>query len=226
MRASAAGVEVAALIAAAMLAIPAQQEAAPGVRLLVERVQERYQEAPDMQARFVQRQLSRLGSVMQEVHGMLYIATPGRMRWEYAADGQLLVAGGPGREIYSYFPADNQVEVYETEVSEASDMPILYLAGQGNLRRDFDIEAVEWGAPLAPGNVQLELRPRRGEPSFERLIIEVEPFRATIVRLINFDKLRNVIEYQFHDVEFDVGLADDLFEFEIPAGADVILIGG
>ena len=50
--------------------------------------------------------------------------------------------------------------------------------------------------------------------------------RATIVRLVNFDNLRNTVEYQFHDVQYDADLDDGLFEFEIPAGAEVVHIGG
>ena len=50
--------------------------------------------------------------------------------------------------------------------------------------------------------------------------------RATIARLINFDNVRNTVDYQFHDVQYDAGLSDDLFEFDIPDGADVVHIGG
>jgi len=70
------------------------------------------------------------------------------------------------------------------------------------------------------------LRPRRPGAAFERLILEVEPLRGTIARLVNFDNLRNTIDYQFHDVQYDVDLSDDLFEFEIPKDADVVFIGG
>jgi outer membrane lipoprotein-sorting protein len=47
-----------------------------------------------------------------------------------------------------------------------------------------------------------------------------------IVRLVIYDNLRNTLDYQFHDVQFDPGLSEELFEFEIPEGADVIFIEG
>ena len=203
----------------------AQQESSPGIGLLVERVQERLDETTDLRARFVQHRLSRLGSITQTASGRLYMQTPGKMRWEYEPDDQLLVAGGLGREMYHFFPDDNQVQVYQSDQMSGSDIPILYLTGRGSLRRDFNIERVEWGPTLSPGNVQLELRPRRDGASFERLILEVEPMQAAIVRLVKFDNLRNTIDYQFHDVEFDIGLDDALFEFEIPDGADVMFVG-
>jgi len=193
------------------------------VDALIERIQDKY-ESVELKAHFVQKRLSRLGSVMTTVEGDLYIRTPGRMRWEYHTTNQLLVAGGPGRATYLYLPEDNQVQVMQADLSSASE-PILYLFGRGRLRRDFDIQVIDWGVPLHRGNVQLELLPRRGGASFERLILEVEPRQATVVRLVTYDNLRNTLDYQFHDIQFDPGLPDALFEFDIPAGADVIYVG-
>ncbi len=169
------------IAAAGILAVSQQQALAPGIESLVERIEERYDDAA-ITAHFVQNRLTRLGSVMTSAEGELYIATPGRMRWEYATTDRLLVAGGVGRETYFYLPEDNQVSVIQTDTANPSQYPILYLSGRGNLRRDFDVQVVEWGTPLARGNVQLELRPRRSGASFQRLVIEVDPVRATISR--------------------------------------------
>lgn len=216
---------VGAIVAACMMVLSQQQAPAPGIASLVERIQERYQDA-NIKAHFVQNRLSRLGSVMTSAEGELYISAPGRMRWEYTTIDQLMVAGGPGRQTYLYFPGDNQVQVMQADVADPSRYPILYLSGRGSLRRDFDVQVVEWGTPLSRNNVQLELRPRRADAAFERLILEVDPVQATIARLVNFDNLRNTIEYQFHEVQYDANLPDDLFEFEIPEGAEVVFIGG
>ena len=216
---------VGAITAACIMVLSQQQAPAPGIDRLVERIQERYDDA-DIKAHFVQNKLSRLGSVMTSAEGELYIRTPGRMRWEYTTTDQLIVAGGPGRETYLYLPRDNQVQVIQADVADPRQYPIMYLSGRGSLRRDFDIQVVEWGTPLSRNNVQLELHPRRAGGSFERLILEVDPVRATIARLVNFDNLRNTIEYRFSEVQYDAGLSDDLFEFEIPENAEVVFIGG
>lgn len=216
---------VGAIAAACLMALPLQEAPAPGIERLVERIEQRYGNA-DLQAHFAQHRLSRLGSVLSSAEGEVYISTPGRMRWQYTSTDTLMVIGGEGREAYLYLPADNTVQVMPTDTVNPSQYPFLYLSGRGSLRRDFHIEVVEWGTPLSRNNVQLELRPRRAETSFERLIIEVEPLQATIVRLVNFDNLSNPVDYQFHDVRFDVDLPAELFEFEIPAGADTVYIGG
>lgn len=217
---------VAVAVALTVPSLAANQEPqAPGIELLVERVQERLEEVTDLRGRFVQRRLSRLGSVTLEVSGRIFVQPPGKMRWEYDND-QLFVATGSGRESYLYFAEDNQVQVIQEELSDTSQTPILYLSGRGNLRRDFRVSQVQWGPPLDSGNIQLELVPRRRQTSFRRLILEVEPMRATIARLIVFENTNNTIDYQFHDVEVNVGLDDSIFEFEIPEGADVMYIGG
>ena len=146
---------VGAITAACIMVLSQQQAPAPGIDRLVERIQERYDQA-DISAHFVQNRLSRLGSVMTSAEGELYISTPGRMRWEYTTIDQLMVVGGPGRATYLYFPGDNQVQVIQANLADPSQYPILYLAGRGSLRRDFDIQVVEWGTPLSRNNVQLE----------------------------------------------------------------------
>lgn len=216
---------VGAIAAACLVALPQQEAPAPGIERLVERIQERYEDA-SIQAHFVQHRLSRLGSVMNSAEGEVYIEAPGRMRWEYAGSGQLMVVGGEGRDAYLYMPADNQVSVMQTDEITPAQYPWLYLAGRGSLRRDFRVEPVEWSTPLNRNNVQLELTPRRDASGIERLILEVDPLQATIARLVHFDNLRNTVDWQFHDVQFDVQLSDELFEFEIPAGAKKVYVGG
>jgi outer membrane lipoprotein carrier protein len=196
----------------------------PGIGRLVDRVQQRLRESADLEARFVQRRLTRFGSVIVERQGILYIQPPGRMRWEYDQPRDLWVSAGD--EAYFYLPDDNQVQVYQMTDSEASELPIMYLAGRGDLLRDFEIEEVDWGPKLAPGNIQLSLQPRRQDASFTLLVLEVEPMSAAVARLVQVDRVNNTIDYQFHDIEYDVGLPESLFTFEIPPGADVIYIGG
>lgn len=214
------------LCATSMVSVVAAQDdrPGPGIERLVDRVQQALRTTNDLEATFVQRRLTRFGSVIVERRGKLYIQPPGRMRWEYEAPADLWVSAGD--EAYFFLPEDNQVQVYRTAESEASELPIMYLAGKGDLVRDFEIEETNWGPKLAPGNIQLLLQPRREDASFTSLVLEIEPMSATISRLVQIDRLNNTIDYQFHDIEYDVGLPEGLFEFDIPPGADVIYIGG
>ncbi len=201
-----------------------ENQPGPGIERLAARVQQRLREVAGLEARFVQRRLTRFGSVIVEREGKLYIQPPGRMRWEYDQPPDVFVTAG--EEAYFFLVNDNQVQVFQTEASEASQTPIMYLAGKGDLLRDFDIEETDWGPKLAPGNIQLHMRPRQEGASFTLLVLEVEPMTASIARLVQVDRISNTIDYQFHDIEYDVGFSDSFFEFEIPPGADVVYIGG
>lgn len=199
---------------------PAQQE---GLEALVRRVQEGHRQIHDLQARFVQRRGAPGGRTL-EARGTLYIKLPGRMRWEYESPEPRVAVTG-GERLYWYLPADNQVQVFDLQSGEVGQTPTLYLAGQGDLVRDFRVEEGSWGVPLSQGNVQLRLLPVHEDAPFESLQLEVDPDTAMVARLVVVDLLGNATDYQFHDREVNVGLPDSLFEFRIPPAAEVIYVG-
>lgn len=195
----------------------------PGLVRLVERVQERHQQAGGLEARFVQRSLSRFGAVTKQAAGVVTIRPPGNMRWEYD-DGQLFVVSGD--EMILHRPTRNQVQIYPVDRQRTEDTPILYLSGEGDLLRDFLIEPTSWREPLAADNVQLRLTPRRPGSSVEALILEVVPMSARIARLVQIEAVQSTVDYQFHDARYNVDVPDSTFRFEIPEGADVVRVGG
>ena len=72
------------------------------------------------------------------------------MRWEYSApDDKLFVSDGV--KIYSYIPADKQVIVSTVPPADQASTPTLFLAGKGNLARDFTASIVDVPAGRAGG---------------------------------------------------------------------------
>lgn len=214
-----------------LLLVPAasaagQQEVSglgPGLERLVERVQERYRDTVGLEARFVQRSFSRFGALTKEASGVLTIRSPGNLRMEYD-DGQLFVVSGD--EMILYRPRRNQVQIRPFGQERTENAPVLYLTGQGDLLQDFHIEPGSWRQALAPDNVQLRLTPRRRGSTLEALILEVAPMSARVVRLVQMEAVGSNVEYRFHDVRTNVEIADSVFEFEVPEGADVVRVGG
>lgn len=187
---------------------------------VVRDVQLRLEEIRDLRARFVQRREMPGGRVIEQ-SGRLFVRTPGRMRWEYVEpEPRLFVATGDA--LYWYVPADEQVQVMEPEALQASRTPILFLSGEGDLLEEFEVYPGRWDEPLRPGNVQVQLYPRRETADFESLILEIRPETALVERLVKVEYLGSPIEYRFEDIEVDVGLSPELFEFTIPPGADLV----
>ncbi len=186
---------------------------------LLRAVQERYRGFDDLRMRFLQRQQRRRGSVVVESTGVWVIRTPNLVRVEYDGSGRTFVADGEA--VYWYVPEDNQVHIYPAEKAGAGQLPIAYLAGQGDLVGDFHVSGTEWEERLQPGNVQLQLDPRADGTDFQRLVVEIDPDTALIARLVSFGRLGESTEYRFLTIETDVGVSDELFRFEIPPGVDV-----
>ncbi len=68
--------------------------------------------------------------------GRLLVKKPGKMRWDYTApETKLFVSDGV--KMYSYIPQDKQVIVSAVPPDDKATTPTLFLAGKGNLTRDF-----------------------------------------------------------------------------------------
>src|SRR5476649_1783751 len=76
--------------------------------------------------------------------GHVLVKKPGKMRWEYTAPEKKLFISD-GVRIYSYVPEDKQVVVGAVPKDDQAGAPILFLAGKGNLARDFRPSVVAAG---------------------------------------------------------------------------------
>lgn len=188
---------------------------------LAQAVQRKYDTVRDFSADFVhtyrggvlRRQLSEKGRV--------FIKKPGRMRWEYSApDEKLFVSDS--MKIYSYVPADKQVVVMSMPDQTTATTPVLFLAGRGNINRDFSAEL----APLPDGLPKdlraLKLTPKGRQPDFEWLVIGVDPATFGLRGLVFVDAQGGTSTFSFANLKENVGLADKTFDFRIPRGVNVV----
>ena len=186
---------------------------------LLRRVQERYRALQDLRVRFRQRRVARPGMPAREASGIWFARPPERIRVEYDLSGRVLVADGEA--LYWYLPEDRQVQIRAQDSVASGQTPMLYLTGGGDFGSDFVVTGTEWQEKLAPGNVQLRLDPLNEDTAYTHLILEVDRDTAMIARLVSFGLLGESSEFLFLDVETDLGLAEELFQFKIPADVDV-----
>jgi outer membrane lipoprotein carrier protein len=153
--------------------------------------------------------------------GTVQIKKPGRMRWEYTApDKKTFVSDA--REIYSYIPADKQVIVSAVPTDDEATTAVLFLAGKGNLTRDFTVSYVDGGAA---DTWTLRLDPRRKQRDYDWLVLVVDRATLQIRGLTAADQQGGRSTFQFTNYHQNTGLADSVFAFKIPRGADVIRAG-
>jgi outer membrane lipoprotein-sorting protein len=100
--------------------------------------------------------------------------------------------------------------------------PALFLAGKGDISRDFTPTYAE-GA--APGTLALKLTPRRTEPEYEYLVVAVDPATLQIRALTTRDRQGGESTLTFSNLKENTGVSDKEFAFRIPRGVDVITDG-
>jgi outer membrane lipoprotein carrier protein len=153
--------------------------------------------------------------------GRLFIKKPGKMRWEYNGPEEKLFVSD-GTKIYSYLPQDKQVIVSTVPPDGAAPAPALFLAGKGNLMRDFSVSFDEVAAGVPPGARALKLVPKMPQPDYDWLVLLVDPSTLRLRGLVTTDAQGGTSSFSFSNLKENVGLADKAFAFTIPRGVDVV----
>jgi outer membrane lipoprotein carrier protein len=204
-----------------LLGVPAA-EAAPSLNDVVDKVQETCMHAQDLSAQFEQITSIRSLNQEQRASGILLLKRPRMMRWEYQKpEPRLFVTDG--KTLWAYSPADKQVVVQEVGEAFASRLPISILAGDCQLRMDFEVRQVENAATRGSGtSMILDLRPKHAEAGITRMLLEVSLKTYTIQRITVFDPSGNTNVYRLSDLKLNPGLEDQRFTFTPPAGVTVV----
>ncbi len=196
-------------------------QARPAPDALAKSLQQRYQGIRDFSADFVHSYRGGVLRTQTRERGTVSVKKPGRMRWVYTApEKKEFVADGV--KVYSYIPEDRQVIVSDVPPDDQATTPALFLAGKGDIGRDFSAAYAE---NPAPGTVALKLTPRKTEPEYEYLVVAMDPATLQIRALTTRDRQGGESTLTFSNLKENQGIPDKEFEFRIPRGVDVITDG-
>ena len=211
-------------IAGCALAIAAVRGDTRSAADLARELQAKYDKVRDFSTDFVH---TYQGGVLKKQiteRGRLLIKKPGKMRWEYSApDEKLFVSDGV--KIYSYLPQDKQVIVGTVPQGDQATTPTLFLAGKGDLLRDFTPSLVDVPAGLPKDSRALKLVPKSPQKDYDWLILDVDPGSLALRGLVTVDAQGGQSTFQFTNLKENVGIADKEFTFRIPRGVEVITDG-
>jgi outer membrane lipoprotein carrier protein len=153
--------------------------------------------------------------------GHLLVKKPGKMRWDYSTpETKQFVSDGV--KMYSYIPQDKQVIVATVPPDEDAPTPTLFLAGKGNVTRDFTPSLVDAPAAMPAGSRALKLVPKSRQRDYDWLVLVLEPGTLSIRGLLTVDEQGGKSSFSFTNLKENVGLADKDFAFKIPRGVDVV----
>jgi outer membrane lipoprotein carrier protein len=166
-------------------------------------------------AEFVQVVQDRQGQVTDRATGTLTVSRPNRFRWDYRQPfEQTIVADG--QKLWLYDPDLQQVTVRSLEQGLGAT-PAMLLSGAGRVGDAFSAGPVE----QSRGWTWSRLVPKQKGTDFERVSLAFTSGNE-LAAMELVDKLGQTTTIEFSQVQRGLPLADSVFRFVPPKGADVI----
>lgn len=202
------------LIAALFLGGPVLAQSSGESPAGVQTLRNALDELDTLRADFEQTVLNSEFTVDEVSSGTLAIKRPGRFRWDYQEpEERLLIADG--ERMWIYEPEFEQATVQAMDQTLATS-PAMLLTGEGDLEESFRIEDEGVQGELH----WVRLTPRVQDSEFEQVRIGIGERTVELMELR--DNLGGVTRIEFDNIELNPQLPDSLFQFEPPAGTDVI----
>lgn len=186
------------------------------VKSLVDRMQAFYENTADFTARFEQKYTYKTFKRTQTSSGDVTFKKPGLMRWEYQSPSKktFVLAGD---KVYAYDPEAmllTKASIGTNQLSAA----VTFLFGQGKLADEFEIEKV---ACQDCAGALLQLTPLQPDPRFKRILLEVDPKSAQVIRSTVVDPDGSTNRITFKSLKTNTGVSLDAFKLEPPEGTQV-----
>jgi len=192
---------------------------ATGQEVLSE-IQSRYEKTNDFEANFIQEYIGKVMKQPSKGEGKVYFKKKGMMRWDYTVPNQKLISDG--HTLWYYQPEEKQVLVSDVSKVLKERTPLAFLAGEGNLSRDFNLLNLNESVSQKEDNYVVELAPKEPLATLSKLILTVDKKTYIVLQADVVDGLGNVTRTRFIDTKTNVGLANSFFQFTIPPGTEVI----
>lgn len=174
-------------------------------------------DAHTWQAAFEQTVLDDDGHVLEVADGRVYVARPGRFRWDYLTPYEQSIITD-GRTLWIY---DQDLEQITRRPVDGSleRTPAALLGERFDLDSRFTVTEMPDDGALA----WVALAPREDDEQYQRIRVGFDG--DTLVQMQLADSLGQVTVLRFTDIERNSAVDPGLFEFVPPPGVDIIDTG-
>jgi len=179
-----------------------------------ERLDRFFEKVTTFKASFTQVVLDENLLALEETNGLLWIARPGRFRWDYeSVHAQTIVADG--QVLWVYDVELEQVTRRQQE-SAIGQTPAVLLSSGRQYRKDYNVTilgsqgAINW----------ISLIPKSSDGSFAEVQLGFEGETLRLIQLL--DELNQITRVTLADVVENETIPDSVFHFVPPTGVDVI----
>jgi outer membrane lipoprotein carrier protein len=187
---------------------------------VVEALQKSYDSTTDFVADFRQETEVKTLNRTMKAFGKLSFKRPGKMFWRYDEPKNQFVLTD-GKHLYFYQPEQNQVIKSPLKNAFRGDIPLSFLLGLGNLKKDF---TATLKASDDKQNV-LRLEPKGEAGGYSEILLGVSKASSDILWVSVRDAASNLTTLRFSAMRKGVGIQDSLFQVKIPEGADIVELG-
>ena len=179
-----------------------------------ERLDRFFEKVTTFKASFTQVVLDENLLALEETSGLLWIARPGRFRWDYeSGHRQSIVADG---EVLWLYDVELEQVTRRAQESAIGQTPAVLLSGGQQYRKDYNVTilgrqgAVNW----------ISLVPKFSDGSFAEIQLGFEGETLRLIQLL--DELNQITRVTLANVVENEPIPDSVFRFIPPTGVDVI----
>ncbi len=192
----------------------------PSAGPIVDSLQKSYDSMADFVTDFRQETEVKTLNRNLKAWGKLSFKRPGKMLWHYEEPkGQFVLADGT--HLYFYQPEQNQIIKSPLKNAFRSDIPLSFLLGLGNLRKDFNpvLKTTDETQHI------LRLDPKNDSGGVGEILLGVSKASSEILWVSVRDAASNLTTLRFSALRKGIGLKDSLFTLQVPYGADIVELG-
>lgn len=165
-------------------------------------------------ASFIQVILDENLLTLEETSGLLWIARPGRFRWDYrSTHAQTIVADGKMLWIYD---VELEQVTRRDQNNAIGQTPAVLLAGGQQYRKDYEVTALGRQGAIT----WISLLPKLNDQNFAEIQMGFEGNTLRLIQLL--DELNQITRVTLADVVENEPIPENVFQFVPPTGVDVI----
>jgi outer membrane lipoprotein carrier protein len=205
------------LLIIGMTLFPFRAFAGDTIDAIIAGVEARYN-VPGFTAEFDQESILKAMAVTDTASGTLMVRQPGKMRWEYIVpDPQTIITDG--NDLWMYRPEENQVMVGKAPAFFGKGKGAGFLSNIKIIREGFQISQE---SEPDPKFYRLKLVPNKSSADLIEMQLDIAKKTFDLIRVITFNVYGDETRIELKNCNFAKVPPEDLFQFTIPEGADVV----
>ncbi len=151
---------------------------------------------------------------LEDASGDLFLLRPGRFRWDYVRPyEQAIVSDGETLWMYDSELLQVTVKTLDTAIENT---PTMLLSSSASLEDHFDVSEL----PSQDDKVWVELRPKSSDATFSNIRVRFNAGELDSMELV--DNFGQITHLEFKNIDKNLPLDEELFQFNPPEGVDVI----